>query len=109
MNTKNSPTPSLDSREVMLETLNMAFQFALDVMDESNGRAPSRLTPKQAGEMGYRLAEYWNMKVDEAKVATALAMTAQSDARMNIYTSAERAELENEARATVTNGAITTL
>lgn len=97
--TENPPTPPLDSREAMLETLHMAYQFVLDQYRSPLGPRPARLSDEDGRELGLRLAQYWDMKADyEDAVAVALAMTAESDARMNAYTSAQRAALEKEAR-----------
>lgn len=100
MNTENPPAPPLNSREVMLETLHMAYQFVLDQSDRMYGRPYIRLDEKDEHELGRRLTQYWGMKAGyEDAVATALGMVADSDARMNTYTPAQRAALEAEGRA----------
>lgn len=102
MNSENLPTPPLDSREAMLETLKLAYRQILDFSSFPNtypGWKSNRLTVEEAHELGRRLAQYWSMKTDRADaVPTALSMVAESDARMNTYTPAQRAALEKEAR-----------
>lgn len=63
MNTPAKPTPLLDSRETMLETLHMAYRFALDhsyLM--GTARNQGRMHPDEEEGMGRRLAEYWQIK-----------------------------------------------
>ena len=98
MNTENPPSPPLDSREAMLETLRMAYRFVLDQCAVMRGGEPTRLNHEDEKELGRRLAQYWELKNDCA-VATALGMVAESDARMNTYTPTQRAALEAEGRA----------
>ncbi len=56
-------TPSqLKDPAVMLETLKVAYQHVLDASDHMCGGTPTRLTPEQEYELGYRLALYWGIK-----------------------------------------------
>lgn len=101
MNTESKPEFSLDTREAMLETLHMAYQFVLDEVARSmSGRAPTRLSDSDERELGRRLAQYWSMKAEwEDKVTFALGAVAESDKRMNEYSPEQRALLEAQARA----------
>ncbi len=54
------PIPS-----VMLATLKLAYQHALDVSAEMCGGTKSRLTPDQERELGRRLAQYWSMTEED--------------------------------------------
>lgn len=104
MKTENPSTPPLDTREAMLETLHMVYLWTLDEMDNSHWFKP-RLSAEDQCELGRRLSQYWDMKTPQSEaVSTALTMTAESDARMNTYTPAQRAELEAEGRAMAAQG-----
>lgn len=107
MNTENPFTAPLDNRKAMLETLHMAYQFALDFVVGFNPPSP-RLTDEQHRELGRRLALYWVMNPRSDAVATALEMVAESNARMNTYTAAQRAELEKEGRAIAAKDTVVT-
>ena len=108
MNTENLSTQLLDTREAMLETLHMAYQYSLDTGCLSTGRERShrswgmtkkRLSTARQKELGRRLAEYWLTKSSKEN-AVALALATESGQRMGAYLSAQQAARESDAAST---------
>ncbi len=59
---KEDNKDSLDSRESMLYTLHLAYQFALEQYSCVESLNTKRLTTDQERDLGRRLAEYWGIK-----------------------------------------------